>query len=245
MWGKWIDCRVRPGAQDAFADGQRRWAALVDQPGLVGQVGGWSGTEGRALVLSLWADEEAYGRFMRERHDGIATATGQQGSWTAVQVAAGPVAQPVPGAAGSLPDALKDATLLRAADCRLRPGRTDHFLEVQRRVWSPGMAAAGGMLEGAVTRLAVDRYLVTTLWTSPQAYAAYTADAFPALRARADVRADVESLTGHVLPLEPAWQVLPQRIHAGPRKAVEGSARSVKKVEAAGAVQALLGSADG
>ncbi|MFH8381497.1 DUF4937 domain-containing protein [Kitasatospora sp. NPDC018058] len=212
MWGKWIDCRVRPGAHGAFAAGQRRWAALADQPGLVGQVGGWSRADGRALVLALWADEEAYGRFMRERHDAVATEAAQQGSWRSIQAAAGPVALTMPGSAPSLVDALQHATLLRAADCLLRPGRTGHFLEVQREVWAPGMAAAGGMLAGTVTRLAADRYLVTTLWTSPEAHAAYTADALPALRARADVPADAESLTGHVLPLEPSWQVLPSRI---------------------------------
>ncbi|MFE5587786.1 DUF4937 domain-containing protein [Kitasatospora sp. NPDC056531] len=209
MWGKWIDCRVRPGAHRTFAVGQRRWAVLAGEPGLVGQVGGWSRPGDQALVLGLWADEEAYGRFMRERHDTVATEAAQQGSWTAIQISAGPVVQAFPGAAASLADALKDATLLRAADCLLRPGRTEHFLEVQRQVWAPGMAAAGGMLAGTVTRLAADRYLVTTLWTSPAAHAAYTADALPALRARADVPADVRTLTGHALPLEPSWRVLP------------------------------------
>ncbi|MBO1416583.1 DUF4937 domain-containing protein [Streptomyces sp. FH025] len=205
MWGKWIDCRVRPGARAAFAAGQRRWAAIADQPGLVGQVGGWSPADGRALVLGLWADEPAYERFMGERHDAVAETAAQRDTWTAIRVAAGPVVQTVPI---SLPDALEHAELLRVADCLLRPGRADHFLDVQREVWSPGMAAAGGLLAGTVTRLAADRYLVTTLWSSAEAHAAYTAEVFPGLRARADVPADVETLTGHVLPLEPSWRVL-------------------------------------
>ncbi|MFI9363028.1 DUF4937 domain-containing protein [Kitasatospora sp. NPDC053057] len=203
MWGKWIDCRVRPSARGAFAAGQRRWSAIADQPGLVGQLGGWSRSGDRALLLALWADEDAYTRFMRERHDAVATEAAQQGSWDSIQVTSGPVVQ----TAGALPDALRHATLLRAADCLLHPGRAEHFLTVQRELWFPGMAAAGGLLAGTVTRLATDRYLVTTLWASPEAHAAYTTDALPALRARADLPADVATLTGHAVPLEPTWRV--------------------------------------
>lgn len=209
MWGKWIDCRVRPGARAAFAAGQRRWSAIADQPGLLGQLGGWDRTGDRALLYALWADQDAYDRFMRDRHDEVATKAAQQGSWDSIRVTAGPVVQSFPGAAPSLPDVLRHATLLRAADCHLHPGRADHFLTVQREVWAPGMAAAGGLLAGTVTRLAPDRYLVTTLWTSPEAHAAYTADTLPTLRARANVPADVSTLTGHALPLDPTWQVLP------------------------------------
>ncbi|MFD9689836.1 DUF4937 domain-containing protein [Kitasatospora sp. NPDC059088] len=207
MWGKWINCRVRPGARADFAAGQRRWSAIADQPGLLGQLGGWDGTGRRALLYALWADRAGYDRFLRERHDAIATEAAQQGSWESIRVAAGPVVQAFPGTAPTLPDALRHATVLRAADCRLHPGCAEHFLAVQRDVWAPGMAAAGGLLAGTVTRLAADRYLVTTLWTSPEAHTAYTTHAFPALRARADVPVDVATLTGHVVPLEPSWHV--------------------------------------
>ncbi|MEU4117037.1 DUF4937 domain-containing protein [Kitasatospora sp. NPDC028055] len=207
MWGKWIDCRVRPGARAAFAAGQRRWSAIADQPGLLGQLGGWDRTGDRALLYALWTDRAAYDRFMRERHDEVATEAAQQGSWDSIRVATGPVVQAFPGAAPSLPEALRHATLLRAADCHLLPARADHFLTVQRDIWAPGMAAAGGLLAGTVTRLAADRYLVTTLWTSPEAHADYTTHTFPTLRTRANVPADVATLTGHVVPLEPTWHV--------------------------------------
>ncbi|MFJ4184069.1 DUF4937 domain-containing protein [Kitasatospora sp. NPDC089509] len=221
MWAKWIDCQVRPDARAAFAAGQRRWSAMADQPGLIGQLGGWSRTGDRALLLALWTDETAYRRFMRERHDEIATGAAQQGSWEAIRIASGPVALTMPGSAPSvpevplvpeapsLPEALRRAALLRVADCELHPGRTEHFLTVQHELWAPGMAAAGGLLTGAVTRLSPTRHLVTTLWTTPEAHAAYVADALPALLARADVPADVAALTGHAVPLEPGWLVLP------------------------------------
>ncbi len=214
MWGKWIDCRVTPGAREAFAAGQRRWSAISDQPGLVGQAGGWAPDADRALLLGLWTDGPAYARFMRERHDGAAAQADQRSDYSTIEVAAGPVVLTMPGAAPSLPDALTRATVLRAADCRLHPGRAEHFLDVQRRLWAPGMAAADGMLGGTVTRLASDRYLVTTLWTTPAAHRAYTTRHLPALLPRAAVPADVRTLTGHLVPLEPSWLV---RGEPGPR----------------------------
>ncbi|MER7702201.1 DUF4937 domain-containing protein [Kitasatospora sp. NPDC097605] len=209
MWGKWIECEVPTEGRERFADAQRAWAAIGDQPGLVGQVGGWD--RGCARVLGLWADEEAYGRFMRERHDAVVAASGQGGTYAAIGTAAGAVVQEMAGDAPDLSRAMETAALLRVADCRLRPGRAAHFLDVQRRVWAPGMAASGGMLGGVVTRLGPERYLVTTLWSGAAAHRRYAAEAFPALRERAAPGDDVRALSGHLLPLEPAWTVLPVR----------------------------------
>ncbi|MEU6972314.1 DUF4937 domain-containing protein [Kitasatospora aureofaciens] len=86
----WIDCRVRPGAFDA---GQRHWSAIADRPELVGQVGGGSPTDDRALLLGLWADEDAYLRPMRERHHAVATVASGQASWDSIRVSSGPVVQ--------------------------------------------------------------------------------------------------------------------------------------------------------
>ncbi|WP_380285917.1 DUF4937 domain-containing protein [Kitasatospora purpeofusca] len=215
MWGKWIGCEVPESGRERFSAAQRGWAAIGDQPGLVGQVGGWD--RGCARVLGLWADEEAYGRFMRERHDAVIGASGQGGTYAAIATATGAVVLEMAGDAAELPRALEAATLLRVADCRLRPGRAAHFLDVQRRVWAPGMAAAGGMLGGVVTRLDPHRYLVTTLWSGPAAHRRYAAERLPALREHAATGDDLRALTGHLLPLEPAWAVLPVRRRRGPR----------------------------
>ncbi|MFD8081716.1 DUF4937 domain-containing protein [Kitasatospora sp. NPDC059722] len=221
MWIKWINCRVLPGGREDFADAQREWAAIADQPGLVGQVGGWEAGGERAHVLGVWADEKAYTAFMEVRHDEIVTAASAErsgrrdgegpepGSWQVTSVTTGASVLDIPGEAAGLDDALARGTALRVADCHLHPGRAEHFLDAQRRVWNPAMAAAGGMLAGAVTRLADDRYLVATLWTDANAHQRYAERDVPALRARADVAADVRALTGLALPLEADWQVLP------------------------------------
>ncbi|MGW4379402.1 DUF4937 domain-containing protein [Kitasatospora sp. NPDC004531] len=214
MWGKWIGCTVPVAARERFSAAQGAWSAIGDQPGLVGQVGGWDPATGRAQVLGLWADAAAHRRFVRERHDAVIAGNRQGDTYTGIDVAAGETVLEMPGDASDLPHALERAALLRVADCRLLPDRTEHFLDVQRTVWAPGMAAAGGMLAGTVARLEADRYLVATLWSDTAAHRRYAARHLPALLARAAVGSDLRSITGHLLPLEPGWRVLPT---PGPR----------------------------
>ncbi|MFJ5811187.1 DUF4937 domain-containing protein [Streptomyces sp. NPDC093093] len=211
MWGKWIGCRVPVVARGQFSAAQSAWSTISDQPGLIGQVGGWDTETGRAHVLGLWSDAEAYGCFMRERHDAVAAGNRQSAGYTGIDVATGDIVLEMGGGAADLSRALERAALLRVADCRLLPGRKERFLEVQRRVWAPGMAMAGGMLAGVVTRLETNRYLVTTLWSGSTAHQRYTTGHLPALRSRAIPQNDIQSMTGHVLPLEASWRVLPVR----------------------------------
>lgn len=210
MWGKWIGCTVPVAGRERFSAAQRAWSTISDQQGLVGQVGGWDPATGRAHVLGLWTDADAYGRFMRERHDTVFAGTRQGDSCTAIEIATGEIVFEMSGDSAGLPDALDTAALLRVADCRLWPGREERFLTVQRQVWAPGMAEAGGMLAGVVTRLDAHRHLVTTLWSGSAAHRHYAAEHLPALRSRAEPEADIRSMTGHLLPLERAWRVLPE-----------------------------------
>ncbi|MFI6154321.1 DUF4937 domain-containing protein [Kitasatospora sp. NPDC051170] len=224
MWGKWIGCSVPTESRERFSAAQRAWSSISDQPGLIGQVGGWDPATGRAQLLALWTDEDAYRRFMREGHDAVTAANRQSTSYTAIDVATGEVVLDMPGDAGTaLPLALERATLLRVADCRLLPGRDDHFLHIQRHLWAPGMAAAGGMLTGVVTRLEPHRYLVTTLWSTPAAHQHYTTHHLPTLLSRATLQQDVDSMTGHTLPLEPTWRVNSAQDRHGSDLARQGS----------------------
>ncbi|MFF2041204.1 DUF4937 domain-containing protein [Kitasatospora sp. NPDC058170] len=210
MWGKWISCGVPPAVRGVFSAGQSAWSVIGDQPGLVGQVGGWDAATGRAHVLGVWADARAYARFMDERHDAVVAGIRQDAGYSSIEIAAGETVLEMAGDTAGLPQALAAATLLRVADCRLVPGREEHFLEVQREVWAPGMAAAGGMLAGVVTQLARHRYLVTTLWTDPAAHRNYVDHHLPGLIPRAGLGGDLQSMAGHVLSLEAAWRVLPE-----------------------------------
>ncbi|MGK4585766.1 DUF4937 domain-containing protein [Kitasatospora sp. HPMI-4] len=212
MWGKWIVCGVPTAARAEFSSGQRAWSAISDQPGLVGQLGGWDLATGRAHVLALWADVDSYRGFMRERHDAVAATARQSAAYDSIGIATGETVLEWAGDLAGLPDAVEAAGLLRLADCRLLPGRAEHFLSVQRRLWVPGMAAAGGMLAGAAVRLGQGRCLIATLWSGQAAHRRYVARHLPELRARAALADDLRSMTGHVVALEPAWRARPEPV---------------------------------
>ena len=197
---KWITWDVPGDAHDVFGAAQERWTAIADQPGLIGQVGGWDTRTGRAHVFALWADAGSHEAFLRDRHDAVADATGYRG----LEVALGETSLALPGAAATVAEAM-EGPVLRVADCRLAEGAHEHFAEVQRRVWAPAMAAAG-VLGGVVAHLASDRRLVVTFWPDEETHRRYAREV-PALRARAGADADITSTTGHVLRLEQAWRV--------------------------------------
>lgn len=204
MLAKWITCAVPADARDRFAVAQQRWSVIADQPGLAGQVGGWDSRTGRAHVLGLWADADSHQAFLRYRHDAIADA----GGYTGIEVAIGEVVLTMPGAAATVGGAMSGG-LLRVADCHLAEGAEEHFVDVQREVWAPAMAAAG-VLGGVLVQLAASRYLVATFWPDVETHRRY-AEEVPRLRARATADTDIASMSGHVLELEPAWRVLPIR----------------------------------
>jgi heme-degrading monooxygenase HmoA len=98
------------------------------------------------------------------------------------------------------------------ADCRVRPGRDDHFRDVQRTVWAPGMAEADGMLGGMFTQLGDHRYLVTTGWRDAESHRRYVAERLPRLRERAGAAADLSAIRGHEVALMRSWLVAPSRL---------------------------------
>ncbi|MEU4769597.1 DUF4937 domain-containing protein [Actinosynnema sp. NPDC023794] len=200
MLAKWITCDVPTASRDVFSAAQARWTVIGDQPGLLGQVGGWDPRTGRAHVLALWADAASHEVFLRDRHDAIADASGYRG----IAVAVGETVLTLPGTAATVAEAI-DGPVLRVADCLLAAGAEEHFTDVQREVWAPAMATAG-VLGGVVARLSANRHLVATFWPDASTHRRYTAEV-PGLRARAGADADITSTTGHVLALEQAWRV--------------------------------------
>lgn len=197
---KWITCDVPARARDRFATAQQRWSVIVDQPGLIGQVGGWDSRTGRAHVLGLWTDADSHQTFLRDRHDSVADA----GAYTGIAVTYGEVVLTMPGATAMVAEAMSGG-LLRVADCHLAAGAEEHFVDVQREVWAPAMATAG-VFGGVLVRTAARHYLVATFWPDVETHRQY-AEEVPRLRARAAADTDIASMSGHVLELEPAWRV--------------------------------------
>ncbi|MBC3840252.1 DUF4937 domain-containing protein [Streptacidiphilus sp. 4-A2] len=176
MWIKWINCTVPAATREQFSTAQCGWSVISDQPGLVGQAGGWDPAGGHARLLALWADADAYQGFVRERHAAVVADIQQGDSYTALDIAAGESLFELSGDKDDLPRALEHATLLRVCDVRLVPGRETHFLDVLRGSDVPGTLA------GVVTRIDPQRCLVATLWSDPATHGHYVSEELPGLR---------------------------------------------------------------
>ena len=206
---KWITCSVDAGNRDRFSAAQQRWSVIAAEPGLVAQVGAWDQARSEACILGCWTDKSAYQAFMSGRHDDVAERSGQRGTYQGMEIATGESLLTIPGHADTLADAVSRGVLLRVADCRVHPGRHEHFTAVQRDIWIPGMAAADGMLGGLFSQLGEDRYLVTTWWSSVQAHHRYSTADVSGLRRRAAADEDIAELRGHALILQPEWRIQP------------------------------------
>ncbi|MBI5154232.1 DUF4937 domain-containing protein [Candidatus Poribacteria bacterium] len=206
---KWITCRVSAETRQAFSRGQVAWRALADCPGFAGQTGGWNATDPlEARIVALWRGREDYDRFMAERHDPIFDRSGQRGTCERIETRLVTSIRPIgPPAA----EPLQRAGVIYFSECRLRPGRDDHFNEVQRSLWNPGMAAAEGFLGGLTGWLdeAGAVRLVLTFWRTIPDHDAWRSTRFPNSSPRAGVENDVEELRGGVVRVEEPWRVPP------------------------------------
>ncbi len=215
MLVKLIRCEVPVDRCERSALGQEAWGALSTVDGFAGQIGGWDVSDStRAVIVGFWRDDEAYGRFMDNIHDAIFAAHGQQGSYASSDVTLWQRELDIPGSSGSIANAITQAGLIRMVLCELKPGRRNHFVQIQRDIWNPGMAASGGLLDGAFSRHCddEDRFSVCSLWRSESDHQRYRETEFHECRRAAHVEDDCASVTGMVVRCESSWKVVPARI---------------------------------
>ena len=211
MLAKWIVCRVTKPNRPGFAEAQSRWSTIAGCDGFRGQFGGFAGDH--AHIVGLWSDQAAYQQFMRHEHDLIAGRNRQSQFYSEIQVGLLSQAMDMPGQHATLADAVPFASFVRIADCTVAEARIDHFLEVQRAVWSPGMASAPGMLGGAFWSFdgQPNRFLVVSLWRSEAEHDAYATELLPRLRGLAVPEQDLVSIQGYHFGLQLPWSVNPHR----------------------------------
>lgn len=208
---KWIICEVPENNREAFANTQQDWRKLKTVAGFLGQVGGWDSREqNQACILGFWADAQAYAAFMEREHDLIYGQSGQKGTYVASHVVQVEVLFDIDGTHQKMQSAINEAEVLRVADCKLKTGREEHFIEMQKSVWNPAMAKTGGMLAGAfgIVLNEVDRFLVTTFWRDEAAHQAYVKNPLPALQVKAKIREDLQNIEGRVVRLNSTWRVV-------------------------------------
>ncbi|MBT9584736.1 DUF4937 domain-containing protein [bacterium] len=208
---KWITCVVASGRERQFATAQSKWSVISSAPGLVGQFGGWDAKRaGIALIASLWGDRDSYTHFMNEIHDAVTDSNRQSGTYSDIAVEFFRPILSMPGQYQDLVTSVPHGKFLRAADCRVKEERTQHFLEVQTAVWIPAMSRSRGMLGGDfhVDEADESHFLVVTLWDSEENHEKYSRESVPKLRRQADVSKDLVGLIGSAVALENAWKVM-------------------------------------
>jgi len=207
---KLIQCRVSVEHREQFARGQAQWCALAGCRGFCGQIGGWVvEDDGLAVMLGLWSDHDAYEAFMRDEHDRVFDSNGQRGTYDSIDVSLWISILPIPGSASSISAGIGSADAVRLARCYVRPDRVDHFVEVQRTIWNPGMAAAGGMLIGLFSqcRGREHEFLVCTLWRDLDAHRRYRNGVFTELHRDAEGDRDCEQIEGWIVSVRNEWRV--------------------------------------
>ncbi|PCJ52892.1 MAG: hypothetical protein COA70_10830 [Planctomycetota bacterium] len=208
---KWIVCQVAKQDHDAFAVSQEAWKGMANEPGFLGQCGGWKDAK-TACILGLWENAEAQHKFLTEgSHDSILSGS-QQGevlkSWTTTLLEQ---RFPMPGQFPDLQSALDsapEAAFLRVADCWVPPEQKGAFLKAQESTWLPAMQKANGMLGGAFCSDDVGRFMVVTLWQSEKHHQRYAEEDLPKLLKRISEKEAVpHRLKGYAFPLQRSWTV--------------------------------------
>jgi hypothetical protein len=211
---KRISCKVKESKKEAFFDHQKQWQPLSEVKGFLGQLGGWSTAEPlTACIYSFWRTQREYDFFMEEIHDGIVDRSGQRGSYESIDVRLFEENLEIAGMAAGIPEVVERANYIRAAHSQVKEDAVEHFEEMQRNVWNPGMQKSEGMLGGtfAFSQKQRSLCLVLTGWESEAVHRGYMEERFPKLLKMAETKHDVLELTGEEFKVEEEWRVCPDR----------------------------------
>jgi heme-degrading monooxygenase HmoA len=206
---KWIVCNVPEKKREAFFQAQQQWSVLRDVPGFVAQFGGWNAADpAEACIIGLWEDRNSYTMFMEKFHDGIYSSSGQQETYGRIDVTVMEEIVSVGHFKALRAGEWMKAELIRVADCRVQPGRAEHFLRMQQEVWNPAMERTNGMMGGVFAGdVSAHRFLTVTWWKNEVLHEAYVKKHVANLREQAQLDQDIKRITGYKVRCEPRWRV--------------------------------------
>jgi Domain of unknown function (DUF4937 len=211
---KWIVCQVHSEMRSAFSRTQDQWRSIENADGFVGQFGGWDTKNGRTdvCILGLWSSPSAYESCMRHLHDQVTAENQQERTYHQIALELFESHLPVLGQCGDLASAYAKGHFLRVADCQVKEGRVDHFIEVQKSIWVPGMRQSAGMLGGSFNRSsrASNRFLVITVGDSESWHDHYAREKLPDMRRKSPVADDTAAIMGRFVRLEDSWLIHPE-----------------------------------
>ena len=204
---KYVQCRVKDGVRDDFAERQKVWSRLHWAKGFAGQFGGWAGKDPQiAVLMNLWQGEEALDRFQKQTHDEIYASSGQAELIASSEVSLWHEVMPMPG---DLKRAVDLGGFLRIAEIELLPGHREYYLEAQRTVWNASLAETGVI--GGVCCQSADNdhhFLVATVWPSMREHSQYLHSGFRDDWRRSRMEDDARAVTGRLVHLLDGWRVI-------------------------------------
>lgn len=211
MYIKWIVCEVKKDLEKDFSIAQAKWSKIQSTDGLIGQLGGWDLKHANiACVISFWENEESLKLFMQNIHDDIFLKNNQSEYYNSIEVEYFNSIISMAGESDSLLHAMKNAKLLRIADCIIKQQSSEHFETVQKEIWLQGMKNNKGFLGGKFSKSTTNalRYLVSTFWKSSESHDNYVENNLQQLKIKAEVQNDIDNIIGRQIELVDAWKVL-------------------------------------
>ena len=209
---KRIICKVKESEKETFYEHQKQWKQLSKVNGFLGQFGGWNNKQQlTACIYSFWESEIEYQEFMEKVHDQIFVNSGQANTYESIDVSLFEEKLSIPGLEENIVTIIRNSNYIRIALSQVKEHKFKHFVEIQDKVWNPGMGKSKGMLGGtfATNQKQHNTFLVLTGWESEDCHQNYMKENFPELLQKAKPKDDVLELTGEQFKVEEAWRVCP------------------------------------
>ncbi len=211
MFIKWIVCEVEGDQKLSFSKAQEKWRKMATAKGFLCQTGGWDvDNPNLACIITFWETKADLDFFMNSFHDEIFYENRQENTYKSINISYFKTKLEMQGEASSLKKVIWKSHFLRIADCLVMPDKTKHFEKVQKEIWMPGMKESAGMLGGFFSEEANTkrRYLVSTFWNNEENHATYVKSRLPVFQKLADIKSDLEDITGRKIILVDAWKVV-------------------------------------
>lgn len=131
---KKITCKVKENQTENFSECQRRWQSINTIEGFLGQIGGWDNNEPlTACIFSFWESQSAYQFFMDKIHDPVFLNSGQEHTYTSINVELLQEEFRISGSETDIVSVLQKANYVRIAFSQVKKARVDHFIEMQKK----------------------------------------------------------------------------------------------------------------
>jgi hypothetical protein len=194
--------------RNEFSISQEKWKDTTKADGFIAQAGGWNLLNlNEACIISFWNDKKSLDWFMQNLHDEIFHSNKQIVTYKRINVGYFDKVLNMEGKVNSFTEAVEKSKFLRIADCNVKPNKAEHFDNMQKEVWLPGMRHAKGMLAGVFSKNNL-RYLVSTFWDSKENHTKFTEDILPGLKAKANVVNDITNIAGMKILLVDSWKII-------------------------------------